>query len=309
MVAYPKSLILLAALVTTSVTGPRASELQPAADTPLPARQVTDNSGAPVTRIISIVPALTEMLFAVGAGPQVIAVSSYDKFPPAVETLPRVGALLDPDVERILTLRPDLVLIYGSQHELKVQLTKAGIRTFTYRHTGVAGVLQALRELSAATGHSADGERKAREIQTQLDTVRARVRGYPRPRTLLVLTRKPQSLQQMYVSGDVGFLNDILQIAGGDNVFAGVQRESVQPSHETLLARAPDAIVELHAAGMMTSTDLERERTLWATLASIPAVRRNRVHFLEGSYFVIPGPRMGLAAQALARVLHPEAFE
>jgi iron complex transport system substrate-binding protein len=308
MATYPKRLILLAALVAVTVAGPRAFGLPAGGDAPT-ARQVTDNSNPPVTRIISLVPALTEMLFEIGAGPQVIAVSSYDEFPPAVEALPRVGALLDPDVERILSLEPDLVLTYGSQRELEMQLARAGIRTFMYRHAGVSEVLQALRDLGAATGHAADGERKARQIQAQLDAVQARVRRYARPRTLLVLTRQPQSLQQMYVSGGFGFLDDILQIAGGANVFAEVRQESVQPSHETLLARAPEAIIELHAAGMMASTDLERERTLWATLPSIPAVRNGRVHFLEGSYLVVPGPRMGLAAEALARALHPESFK
>lgn len=307
MAAYPKSLILLAALVavTLAASGSPVITDAPAAE----GRQVSGNRGAPVTRIISLVPALTEMLFAVGAGPQVIAVSSYDEFPPDVEALPRVGALLDPDVERILALQPDLVLTYGSQTGLEVQLARAGIRTFTYRHGGVAGVLQALRDLSAATGHAADGESKAREIQAQLDAVQAKVRPYRRPRTLLVFSRQPQSLQQMYVSGGIGFLDDILQIAGGANVFADVRRESVQPSHETLLARAPEAIVEIHATGMMATADVRRERSLWASLASIPAVRSGRIHFLDGSYLVVPGPRMGLAAEALARALHPEAFE
>jgi iron complex transport system substrate-binding protein len=78
-------------------------------------------------RVISLVPNLTEMLFAMGAGPQVVAVSSFDREPEAVRTLPRVGALLDPDVERILSLRPDLVITYGSQVELKAQLARTGI--------------------------------------------------------------------------------------------------------------------------------------------------------------------------------------
>lgn len=307
MAAYPKKLILLAALVAVTFAASGSPVITDASAAE--GRQVSGNSGAPVTRIISLVPALTEMLFAISAGPQVIAVSSYDEFPPAVEALPRVGALLDPDVERILALQPDLVLTYGSQTGLEVQLARAGIRTFTYRHGGVAGVLQALRDLGAATGHAADGESKAREIQAQLDAVRARVRPYRRPRTLLVFSRQPQSLQQMYVSGGIGFLDDILQIAGGANVFADVRRESVQPSHETLLARAPEAIVEIHATGMMATADVRRERNLWATLASIPAVRSGRIHFLDGSYLVVPGPRMGLAAETLARTLHPEAFE
>ena len=308
MATYPKRLILLAALVAVTVTGVRASGLPAGGDAPT-ARQVTDNSNPPVRRIISLVPALTEILFTIGAGPQVVAVSSYDEFPPAVDALPRVGSLLDPDVERILSLRPDLVLTYGSQSELETQLARAGIRAFSYRHGGVAGVLQVLRDLGAATGHAATAERKAREIQAQLDAVRTQVGSQPRLRTLLVFSRQPQSLQQMYVSGGTGFLDDVLRIAGGENVFGDIPRESVQPSHETLIVRAPEAIVEIHATGMMAVADLERERTLWSTLASIPAVRDGRLHFLEGSYLVVPGPRMGLAAEALARVLHPDAFE
>ena len=308
MAAYPKRLILLTALVAVAgsvwATG-SAVVAHAQAETD---RQASTRDGAPVTRIISLVPALTEVLFEIGAGPQVVAVSSYDDFPPEVKALPRVGALLDPDVERILALRPNLVLTYGSQNALETQLARAGIRTFTYRHGGVAGVLEVVRDLGAATGHAADGERKAREIEAQLDAVRTTVRPFGRPRTLLVFSRQPQSLQQMYVSGGVGFLDDLLQIAGGANVFADVPRESVQPSHETLLARAPEVIIELHATGMMASTGVLRERSLWAALASIPAVRSDRIHFLDGSYLVVPGPRVGLAAEALARALHPEAF-
>ena len=299
MAAHPKRLIFLAVLL--AVTG--GLKVSGRGDL-----QVSGNNRAPVTRIISLVPALTEMLFAMGAGPQVIAVSSYDDFPAEVKALPRVGALLDPDVERILVLRPNLVLTYGSQSGLEVQLARAGIRTFIYRHGGVAGILQTLRDLGAATGHAADGDRKAREIQGQLDAVQARVRAYPRPRTLLVFGRQPQSLQQMYVSGGVGFLHDILQIAGGANLFADVRQESVQPSYETLLARAPDAIVEVRATNLLAVADEPRERSLWAALASIPAVRNGRIHFLNGDYLVVPGPRVGLAADAFARTLHPEAF-
>ena len=84
------------------------------------------------TRIISLVPAVSEMLFAVGAGPQVVAVSSFDDYPPEVLKLPRVGALLDPDLERILSLRPDLVIVYESQVDLRRQLGRASIPMFVY---------------------------------------------------------------------------------------------------------------------------------------------------------------------------------
>jgi iron complex transport system substrate-binding protein len=249
------------------------------------------------------------MLFAIGAGPQVVAVSSFDDFPPEVKSLPRVGALLDPDVERILTLRPDLVITYGSQGSVEGQLARAGIKTFSYRHGGVMAILQTLRELGTATGRVPQAEGKTREIEAKLNAVRAAVRGYARPGVLLVFGRQPRSLRQMYASGGVGFLNDILEAAGGQNVFSDVRQESVQPSQETLLARAPDIIIEIRSGRSETTTDAAGERNAWSPLASIPAVRNSRIYLLTGAQFVVPGPRVGLAAEQLARILHPEAFK
>ena len=190
----------------------------------------TQQRTAAAQRIVSLVPALTEMLFAIGAGPQVVAVSSYDEFPPEVKSLPKVGALLDPDMERILALRPDLVVSYGSQTDMQAQLARAKIRVFSYRHAGLNGVFTTLKDLGDTVGRTTDSERLSREIRSGLDAIQALVRGRPKPRTLLVFERDPESLRGVYVSGGVGFLHDMLGIAGGVNVFADVARESVQPS-------------------------------------------------------------------------------
>ena len=196
-------------------------------------------------RIISLVPALTEMLYAIGAGPQVVAVSSYDEYPPEVKSLPRVGALLDPDTERILSLRPDLVITYGSQVDLQAQMKRAGIPAFDYRHGGLNHILITMKDLGARTGHVSEAEKAVAAIEARLAGVRARVAGKRRPRTLLVFSREPKTLRNMYVSGGRGFLHDMLEIAGGEDVFNDIDRESVQVSTETILARAPEVILEL----------------------------------------------------------------
>jgi iron complex transport system substrate-binding protein len=272
-----------------------------------PAAQNRAPDSAP-RRIVSLVPAITEMLFATGAGPQVVAVSSFDEFPAEVKSLPKVGALLDPDTERILSLRPDLVIVYGSQSDLQMQLERARIRTFSYRHGGLATTLGTIRDLGAATGHPQESEALVSSLQARLDAVRNRVKGRPQPQTLLVFERQPGTLREIYVSGGVGFLNDMLGIAGGKNVFGEVARESVQPSIETLLARAPDVILEVRAEGLIDRNQLA-DRDPWSVLSSIPAVRNRRVHRMTGAYLVVPGPRLGMAAEAFARALHPDAFK
>jgi iron complex transport system substrate-binding protein len=255
-------------------------------------------------RVVSLVPSVTEMLFAVGAGPQVVGVSSFDKFPAEVATRPRVGALLDPDVERILSLKPDLVVTYASQSALREQLAKAGIAVFEYQHGGIGATLETFEAIGARTGHEAEGRQAAEVLRAQLIGVRQRVEGAPRPRTLLVFGREPGAVRNVWVSGGRGFLHELLDVAGAENVFADVDRENVQASSELLLARAPDVIVELRAEARAPEVT-----SPWLALPSIPAVRANRIHALQGDQFVVPGPRLGQAAELLARALHPEAFK
>lgn len=295
MAARPQGLGVLL-LCWTALAGPAYAQ---AARAPQPA-------SAP--RIASLVPALTEMLFAIGAGPQVVAASSYDVYPPEAQALPRVGALLNPDIERILRLAPTLVITYASQTDLDARFARAGIRVYRYRHAGLAAVVQTLRDLGGLTGHAQEAERAVRDLERQFDAVRQKVRGRPRPRALLVIERDPQTLRQVYASGGTGFLHEILEIAGAANVFADVTREAVQPSTETLLARAPDVILEIRGGEAPPAGVLARERGVWAPLASMPAVKNGRVHFLYGDYLVMAGTRLGRAAEAFARVIHPEAY-
>ena len=269
---------------------------------------VASAQSTPPTRIVSLVPALTEMLFAIGAGPQVAGVSNFDEFPPAVKSLPRVGALLDPDMERILSLRPDLVIAYGSQSDVQQQLKRADIPMYVYRHAGLDGIFGALDGLGKAVGHQEEAGTVARNIRARLDSVRAKVRGRTRPRTLLVFERDPGALRGIYVSGGRGFLHEMLDIAGGTNVFADVDREAVQPSIETLISRAPDVIIEVRATGLIPAGNIPRERAAWQALTAVPAVRHQRLYFLQGEHLVVPGPRVGEGTDAFARALHPDAF-
>lgn len=253
-------------------------------------------------RIVSLVPAATEMLFAIGAGPRVVGVSSYDHEPAEVERLPRVGALIDPDLERILGLRPDLIVVYGSQRDVRQQLGRAGVPVFDYTHGGLREVTGTIRALGDRTGTGDRAREVAAAIERDLAAIARRVAGRPRPRTLLVFGREPGTLRNLYASGGVGFLHDMLEAAGGDNVFADHRRESVQASAETLLAVAPEVVLEIRAGP--EPVDLQA----WQSIPAIPAVRARRIVVLGGSDLVTAGPRVAKATERIARALHPEVF-
>jgi iron complex transport system substrate-binding protein len=270
----------------------------------VPAAQAAPDKAAAPRRIVSLVPAVTEMLFAIGAGPQVVGVSSFDQYPPEVASRARVGALIDPDLERIFALRPTLVVLYGSQVELRQQLSRAGIDTFDYRHAGLAHVFDTIRRLGTATGQSLPAETLAATLERRIDAVRERVKGRPRPRTLLVFGREPGALRNIYASGGRGFLHDMLEAAGGDNVFADIDREAVQATSETILARQPQVILELRTTALTAPRAEALERKAWSALSAVPAVRDGRVHLLSGDDLVVPGPRVADAVERLANALH-----
>ncbi len=273
----------------------------------VPARTTPFQEKRP-TRIVCLIPAVTEMLFAIGAGPQVTAVSSFDRFPPEADRLPRVGALLDPDLERILSLRPDLVIVYATQIGLRQQLDRAGIPQFVYEHGGLEDVMQMIRRLGARVGRPNESARTAAAIHRALDDITRRVAGRPRPRTLLVISREAGALRGIHASGGSGFLHEMLELAGGANVFADVARESLQATSEVILARRPDVIVELRGSPM-TEREVRLERAAWLPLSSLPAVRSDRVHMIADERTVVPGPRIAEGTELIARALHPEAFK
>ena len=273
-----------------------------------PSAQRNAATSAP-QRIISLVPATTEMLFGMGAGSRLIGVGSYDRFPPEVERLPRLGGLLDPNIEQLIALRPDLVIVYDTQTDLRQRLERANIPMWGYRLTVLPDVTTTVRALGERVGLSTQAGTLANNIDAQLRAVQARVAGRTRPRTLLLFGREPGSLRGINASGGYGFLHDLVELAGGSDVLSDLKQAAVPMSSEMVLARAPDVIIELHYGEPRPAARLEAERRVWSVLPSVPAVRNNRVSLLTGNEFVVPGPRVVLAAEQLARALHPEAYK
>ena len=293
MAAHKKSLIVLLVFLTVAafltIVAPGSSRAQ-----------------THPQRIISIIPSTTEMLFAMGAGPRVIGVGNFDRYPPEALTRPKVGGLIDPDVERILSLKPDLVVVYGTQNELRQQLDRAKIPMFLYQHAGLFDITSTIRDLGTRVGSPKESDALADRIEAEIEDVRKRVAGRPRPRTLLVFGRDAETLRGIYASGAIGFLHDMLDAAGGTNVFADVKRQSIQTTSELAVARAPDVIIEI---GVDTASASGRNLRAWDTLPSIPAVRNKRIYQLTGDGMMNPGPRIAESVRRVAEALHPEAFK
>ena len=291
---------------------------------------ITDASGKPLTipqrpeRIVSLFPSVTEILWAVNASSQVIAVDSYSNYPPEVRELVENGTLVDigsgwyPNVEKILSLQPDLVIGVASvpsNQDLKKTLADYGIPMILLPDKSFQDVLDGIILVGKATGHPAEAAALAARLKAEAAQLQAHVAEYlnttgQQPaKVALLVWFKP-----IWVAGADTFQNDIITLAGGVNAYSNVTGwATVDP--ETLLAANPDVIVITagHQGINMTRQDFidYLAQLLGDAAYNITAVAQGRIYFLEGDYndeIVRPGPRIVDAAYLLSVILYPQAY-
>lgn len=262
-------------------------------------------------RVISLAPSITETLFAIGAATQIIAVTDYCNYPPEAKALAKVGGYLDPALERILRLQPDIVILMRQQHHLKSQLSQLGIETLAIDNTSLAGILDSIHTIGSATGHEQQAEALLELIDTRLASVRERVSARAKPATLLAIAHDTDSdqIHHVYLAGQHDFYNDLLILAGGHNVYQGMQLKVPSISTEGILRLNPEVIIDLFPAAEMHQADLRKVKKQWYQLHQLDAVKQQRVHLIEASYATIPGPRVIDLLEDIVALLHPDTEE
>ena len=257
-------------------------------------------------RIVSTAPAITEMLFAVGLGDRVVGVSNYCHYPPEALTRRRIGTYIQPDLEAIATLRPDLVVIQTNPIQLGAKLARLNLKVLEVDYGTVAQIYTTLEMLEPIAG-----TQLATQLRTELEQIRSATAKLQRRKIAFIVGRNPGMIEGVIVVGKGGYLSELFAVAGGENVFRDTAVPYPQISLESLLARNPDVIVDM---GDMTQTQGVTEAhkksvvALWGRHPQLKAVREGRVFAVADDHFVVPGPRMVRAARDFARMLHPEAF-
>ncbi len=253
-------------------------------------------------RIVSLVPAVTETLFAVGAGQQVVGVSSYCNYPPEVKGLPQVGSFVSPAVELVLSLRPDLVLTSptpGNRNAVDT-LRRAGLRVEVVPEGSgsLEETFEMIEKVAVLAGHGAEGKHLVARMRADFDRLANRFAAGPRVKTLVVVGRRP-----LVVAGPDSYLDDLVKLAGGANAARPLGGKWPRTNIEFVLASAPDVIVDASMAGGATPSSGP-----WMRYPAIPAVRNGRVYRAADDRLLRPGPRLVEAAEQLGRWLHPKVW-
>jgi iron complex transport system substrate-binding protein len=292
--------LLLAATLACTVAN------QTRRDGPI-SRILTDDVGRTVTvpvnvdRLISLAPNLTEIVFAVGAGDRLVGRTSYCDYPPQAKSVTEVGDTLHPNIERIISLKPQVVLV-STASQLEVftqQLENQNIAVFVTDPHDLEGVFRTIEQVGDILGKREQATTLVQTLRQRTEAVEQAVKDKPPVRVFYQLSAEP-----LYTAGHDAFVTDLMRRAGAISVTAELPGAWPKYSSESALAANPEAII-LPTGGSMGAAN----SAVTEALRKSPAVRQGRVYKINDDHLVRPGPRAIDGLEEMARALHPDAFK
>ncbi|MGH7924539.1 MAG: ABC transporter substrate-binding protein [Candidatus Binatus sp.] len=258
------------------------------------------NAAVP-TRIVSLAPSVTETLFALGAGPEVVGVSQYCDYPPQVRELPRVGSFLTPNLEAIIALRPTLIVGLELSSDVRQirALNSMGYPVLLVSDDSVQEIETSIEKVGARIDREAEARRLVAHIQLQIAAVQQRLAKLKPVRALMLVGHQP-----IVAVGSGTYLDELMHLARADNIAAAAGEQWPHLGMEFIIAMRPEVILD----GSM-GTEPSVSDDFWQRFPQIPAVRDHRVLSYRQDLILHSGPRVGQSLEIIARMIHPEAWE
>lgn len=270
----------------------------------------TASQGHP-RRIVSMAPSVTEILFALELGDRVVGVSNYCNYPAEVAKIDRIGGVMDPNLEAVVALKPDLIVMLHGNKALCPSFERFGIQTLLVNHKTIRGVLESIPTIGQACGHASAAKQMADDLRSRIDRVRQKTDGLRRPRVMISVIRRLGTgrLEDVYVAGNDEYFDEMIEIAGGRNVFGDQPVRYPVVSNESIIKANPEVIIDI----VSRVNDIESSAQAnakgvadWQQLADVDAVGSGKVFCLDEDFISVPGPRFILLLEKLSKLLHPE---
>ncbi len=261
-------------------------------------RPPADSIRAP--RLIALVPSVTESLFALGAGNEVVGVSQYCDYPPQARRLPKIGGFITPNLEAILALKPTLVIGLPTSADLpEIRVLQAmGINTLMVDDGSVAAILASIRKIGEVIDRRSAAQKLVTQIRARVEAIEGRLASV-QPRTVLMVVGH----EPLVAVGPGTYLDELIRLAHGRNIAEASNQAWPRLSIEYIVAVRPEVILD----GQM-GTDSPAPARFWSRFPSIPAVRERRIFGYPDDPTLHPGPRIAQTLELLARRIHPEVF-
>ncbi len=262
------------------------------------------------TRIVSLAPNLTEMIYVLGAEDSLIGVTQYCKFPPEAKKKPKVGALVNMDYEKLRALKPDLVLLLPGQSEVAQKLKQLGIASASFRSETISDIEKGMQSLGEMLGRSGQAQIATTRLQKRMSDLRQKTKSrlagsenqnaQSPPRVLFVIGRNPGSLQQIYGCGSGNYLDELLQAVGAVNVLGKTDLPWPVVGKESIIKLDPDVILDGSLRGGDAPVDGDYHMKAWEQLGMLSSVKNHRVIAVGDEHLLVPGPGFADDAEKLA---------
>lgn len=257
--------------------------------------------------IVSLAPNLTETIYALGEGRQLIGRSEFDDYPPEVRALPALGGYIDPDLERIAMRSPAMIFVPGRHEQVTRFAEMQGITVVNVHMDSFETIFGGIETIGAALGREREATALRARIESDLEAIRQAVSPFERRSVLIVLGRERGDLSNLQTVGSASFISEIVAVAGGDNIYGDAPQAYLEASKETVVMKAPDAILEIQAGKTLTRNQQQALYNDWRFLDTVPAVRNGSIYYVTDSHAMRPGPRIAEVARIVARRLHFKA--
>lgn len=256
-------------------------------------------------RIVSLAPNLTEILFALGLDDKIVGVTLCSDYPPIAAKKPKVGSFWRPNTEAIIASKPGLVvtLQVEQQKDVADSLRRLGYQVLTLKMEKIEELFTAIQEIGAATGVKRRSEQLVKNISSNLNDLRLRLGSTNKVRVLWVVQIEP-----LRVAGRKTFINELVELAGGENAIGPTMSQYPQIGTEELLACGAEVIIQSAMETGDISVQQQAAEKFWSKWTSLPAVKNNRIYVVEPDTVVRLGPRIPQGVQMVAGYLHPDTL-
>ena len=257
----------------------------------------------PPKRIISLAPNITEILFSLGLDEEVVGVSIHCNYPEKAKSRVKVGSYISVDFERVISLRPDLVIATGAGNtrEMVERLERLGIPTYAIFPKRFDDVLQSIRHLGQVVAKEKEALSIIESMQRRKERVVERTKNLSRPKVFLQIGEAP-----IVTVGKGSFGDDLIRLAGGENISGNDREMYPRLGMEEILKRSPEVIL---ISSMNPKGDYERAFREWERWKMIPAVKQGRIYLIDSDLIDRPSPRIIEGLEEMARLIHPEKFK
>lgn len=259
-------------------------------------------------RVISTSPAITEILFAIGAGDRVVGVTDFCNYPKQACRLPSIGGPLNPSTETWITLKPDLIIIQEDSEVIQKNAKIFEIPSLTVSVNNLNNILNSIQIIADSLHMPQAGHQLAIKIKTKIEDYRTHLKKIKPRQVLMLLSDTNDPSRDLYAVGRDTFLNELLTIAGGENVLPDTMARYPKVSKEYIIAKSPEIIIEVGPKSNLSKEETLARKKTWGKFSTLRAVKDDKLYFISADYILIPGPRLLNILDDFTRTIHPELF-